>query len=156
MSRFLKIVGIILVVLVVLSVVWYLKYYRIEFVLKFLFWGFFDFLVFENLMWVVEGNVEIVNMIMLLVFRVYGDLLKQLKFLGYLINFGNWSSIICQWSFWIRGERVYYLVYNGIRFFFIRGGLNDVINVIERQWFCGRLLDLSLINVLILEMIFLR
>lgn len=76
MSRFLKIVGIILVVLVVLSVVWYLKYYRIEFVLKFLFWGFFDFLVFENLMWVVEGNVEIVNMIMLLVFRVYGDLLK--------------------------------------------------------------------------------
>ncbi|WCN27412.1 hypothetical protein [Thermococcus kodakarensis] len=156
MSRLSKIAGIILAVLVVLSAVWYLKYYRIEPVPKPPLWGLSDPPVLENLTWVAEGNVEIANTTMSLASRVYGDSLKQLKLLGYSINSGNWSSTTCQWSLWTRGERAYYLAYNGTRFLSIRGGPNDVINATERQWLCGRPLDSSPINAPTPETILLR
>ncbi|AMQ19097.1 hypothetical protein A0127_07920 [Thermococcus peptonophilus] len=156
MSRFPKIIGLILAVLIVLSAVWYWEYYRIEPVPKPPLWGLSDPPVLDNLTWVKVGDVEIANTTTQAASRVYGDSLKQLKLLGYSINSGNWSNISCQWSLWVKAEKAYYLAYNGTHFLSIRGKPNDVINATEEHWLCGRPLDSSPIKSPTPEIILLR
>ncbi|WP_297516341.1 hypothetical protein [Thermococcus sp.] len=132
--------GIILALFIFAGVV-YWKYYYIEPVPKPQIWGYTDPPSLENMSWEKMGPVEILNETTENAGGLYGSVLSELSKIGYSMVSGNWSSKTCQWSYWTRGTKSYYLAYNGTKFLVIRGETGAVLNASDEHWLCGRPLD---------------
>ena len=131
----------IVAVLVVLAFIAYWEFYYVKPVPKPEIWGYTDPPSLVNASWEKSGSVEILNETMKNAGEFYGTILSQLSQIGYSMVSGNWSRKDCQWSYWTRQDKAYYIAYRENSFLAIRGEPEDVLNASDEHWLCGRPLD---------------
>jgi len=124
------------------AVYWkYWEGYHIQPVPKPKIWGYTDPPSLANMSWKNVGSVEMIRENVSTAGALYGKTLLELQEIGYSMVSGNWSEKTCQWSYWTRGDKGYYIAYNGTAFLAIRGNNGAVLNASEENWLCGKPLD---------------
>ncbi len=134
-----RVLGIIVVIAVLASALYYWERDELKPVEKPALWGLTDPPALANMSWEKTRNAEVLKVENGSAPQLYGEVIAELQDLGYAMSSGNWSRTNCQWSLWERaGGKTYYVAYNGSTFLAVRGKSSGVLNETRREWLCGK------------------